>query len=171
MTDKIGSDFATWCRSFGFTVDQLALNRTGAVDPTQMHGAWSTVLRDLTLAVLLVAIGLVAALFARAWWRWVFLVGTIALSVFYAFVGIQMLRDIRHPEAVSLDGKPTFEGGHRESTNMRIGGKVFSYSSRLPDERRPINLMSTDQVYRVYYLRHTGGLLSMEPVAASPPRK
>jgi hypothetical protein len=165
MTAAAHMDLATWCRALGFTAEQLALNRTGAVDPVQMRGAWAVVVKAFGLLVLFGGVGVVTWAIARIWWRWVFLAGMVGFAAFYAVGAIQMLRDLGHPEAMSVEGNPVFEGGLRRTTDMRIGGRTFSFRSDLPDGHRVTSLLIPDASYRVYFLRHTCGVLSIEPVS------
>ncbi len=99
----------------------------------------------------------------KVWWRWISVAILVALAVFFSVGATGDIRDLLAPQALSVEGTPKFFGGYRNTVVMRIGGKDFTLNTSVPEERKPWNLIQTDRTYRVYFLRHSGRPLSMEP--------
>ncbi len=167
MTPTLTSsaDLAAWARSLGFTVEQIVLNRDGAVSPDQMRGFGWLIFRDVAMVLVLAGVGLVVAAVVKPWWRWVGVVVLIALAGFFGIRAIGDIRDLLSPQAVTAMGRPIFLGGFRNTVTMRIGGKDFTFRTDVPEGKKPWQLIHTDGVYRIYFLRHSGRPLSMEPSA------
>jgi hypothetical protein len=163
-----GVDLATWAQSLGFTVEQLVLNRAGAAAPEQLRGFGWLIFRNLATMLFLTGTALVVAMVVKPWWRWLAVMGQIAMATFFAVKGINEIRDLIHPEVRMTEGSPTFAGGYRNTVNMRIGGKDFTFGTGMPEGRKPWQLIKSDRRYRIYFLRHTGNPLTIEPASDSP---
>jgi hypothetical protein len=159
------TDLGTLSQSLGFTVEQMVLNRSGAVSPDQMRGFGWLVLRNAVMVLVLVGASFIIAAVVKVWWRWISVAILVALAAFFGVRAIGEIRDLSAPQALSVEGKPEFFGGHRNTVTMRIGGKDFIFNTDVPEEKKPWNLIQTDRTYRVYFLRHSGRPLSMEPDA------
>lgn len=157
------TDLGTLSQSLGVTVEQMVLNRGGAVSPDQMRGFGWLVLRNAVMVLVVVGASFIIAAVVKVWWRWISVAILVALATFFSVRAIGEIRDLLAPQSLSVEGKPKFFGGYRNTVTMRIGGKDFTFNTDVPEEKKPWNLIQTERTYRVYFLRHSGRPLSMEP--------
>jgi hypothetical protein len=161
-------DLAAWARELGFSVDLLALNRKGVVDPSQLAWFGGSIFRDILMSVVILAAAMATALLVKPWWRWLACIVEIALVSFFLVRGIDSVRDRVHPEVLHTDGKPVYSAGVRQSFWIKIGAHDFPLAGGPRDEDRMRTLLDPKNTYRLYYLRHTGRPLTVEPVDAQP---
>jgi hypothetical protein len=157
-------DLATWAYNLGFSLDALALNRRGIVSPEQMRGWFSLIIVDALLPLFYLVCTALIAYLAKPWWRWLLAGCLLGLSTFSFTKVVHRIQDRLHPEAVAVEGKVTVYAGHRNTSILSIGSKSFTVLANTRGHK-VAELFDRERTYRVYYLRHSGAPLSIEPVA------
>jgi len=159
-------DMAAWARALGFSLEALARNRRGLVTPDQLRGFGVEMFRDILMSAVFTGSGVIVVPVLKQWWRWLACVGLACVAGYFVYQGFQSMRDRLHPQALAVEGKPVFEGGYRQTAILRIGSRTFTVPQGRANPQDIQSLIPADRTYRLYYLRHTGRPLSLEPVGS-----
>jgi hypothetical protein len=88
------ADLGSLSQSLGFTVEQMVLNRGGAVSPYQLRGFGWLVLRDAVMVLILVGGTFIIAAVVKVWWRWISVAILVALAAFFSVRATGEIRDL-----------------------------------------------------------------------------
>lgn len=141
---------------FGFTVEELAINREGGITDEQMAPLWTTVLWAVPLTLAVLVVGLSALKYARGIVRVLApIFGTFAAGLIAMFA-YPPIRDLIEPSVAIVEG-PVMEGRR---------GAVLVGAQRLQTPGKTTAALETvvpGRIYRAYHLANTKRLLSIEP--------
>ncbi len=148
-------------RTLGFTLDELALNRTGQISARQSWenvrlAAWGM---GLIVAVIVAILVLVFIIKPTGILRLVNCLFLIPGFLVVSYIGCVWIRGVIERRVLVTEGSLSFHGAGRGPPTMVIG------QARVPAPPHANAVLTENTPYRVFYLAHSRIFLSIEPFA------
>lgn len=145
----------------GFTLEELALNRAGELSS---HQSWQSVKAAITMSLFaLMALGIVAVVVfivkPTGFMRVMMLVLSLGATAFCAMFAWRTVAAAVSHKVLVAEGLVEFRSGSRQSTIVVVG----AFRSTVDNAHKAL---TPGEPYRVYYLDHSGDLLSIEPLGS-----